>query len=78
MVHGGAGAGKTYVIESLAEWMQYILQKPGDDLNCPYVIKTAFTGAAASLIDGMTLNSAFDSALKTNTIHYSQEMQGET
>ena len=69
MVHGGAGAGKTYVIESLAEWMQYILQKPGDDLNCPYVIKTAFTGAAASLIDGMTLHSAFGFSFENK--HYS-------
>ena len=59
MVHGGAGAGKSHAIASLAEWVQYILQKPGDDFNCPYVIKTAFTGAAASLILGMTLHSAF-------------------
>jgi exonuclease III len=59
IVHGGAGAGKSHAINSLAEWMQYILQKPGDDINCPYVIKTAFTGAAASLIEGMTLHSAF-------------------
>ena len=59
MVHGGAGAGKSHAIESLAQWIQYILQRPGDDINCPYVIKTAFTGAAASLIEGMTLHSAF-------------------
>ena len=59
MVHGGAGAGKSHAITSLAEWFQYILQKPGDDVNCPYVIKTSFTGAAASLIQGMTLHSAF-------------------
>ena len=50
MVHGGAGAGKTFVIQTLAEWVEYILQKPGDEFNCPYVIKTAFTGTAASLI----------------------------
>ena len=59
MVHGGAGAGKSHTIEALTEWIHYILQKPGDDFNCPYVIKTAFTGAAASLIEGMTLHSAF-------------------
>ena len=59
IVHGGAGAGKSHAINSLSEWFQYILQRPGDDINCPYVIKTAFTGAAASLIEGMTLHSAF-------------------
>ena len=59
MVHGGAGAGKSHTINALAEWVQYTLQTSGDDFNCPYVIKTAFTGAAASLIEGMTLHSAF-------------------
>ena len=43
MVHGGAGVGKTFVIQTLAEWVEHILQKPGDEVNCPYVIKTAFT-----------------------------------
>ena len=43
----------------MAQWVQHILQKPGDALNSPYVIKSAFTGTAASLIEGMTLHSAF-------------------
>ena len=59
MVHGGAGSGKTFLIKTLAQWVQHILQKPGDALNSPYVIKSAFTGTAASLIEGMTLHSAF-------------------
>ena len=59
MVHGGAGSGKTFVIKTLAHWVQHIHQKPGDAFNCPYVIKSAFTGTAASLIEGMTLHSAF-------------------
>ena len=69
MVHGGAGAGKSHVIESLAEWIQIILQKSGDDIDSPYVIKTAFTGAAASLIEGMTLHSAF--GFEFGNKHYS-------
>ena len=69
MVHGGAGAGKTFVIQSLAEWIEFILQKPGDEFNCPYVIKTAFTGTAASLIEGMTLHSAFGFSFENK--HYS-------
>ena len=69
MAHGGAGAGKSHAINTLAQWIQYILQKPGDDINCPYVIKTAFTGAAASLIEGMTLHSAF--GFEFGNKHYS-------
>ena len=38
MVHGGAGAGKSHVINNLAEWIQLILLKPGDNIDCPYVI----------------------------------------
>ena len=57
MVHGGAGTGKTFVIQSLAEWLQYLLQKSGDDFNCPYVIKTAFTGTAASLSSHLIASS---------------------
>ena len=59
MVHGGAGSGKSFLIKLLACWIQHILQKPGDSFNHPYVIKSAFTGTAASLIEGMTLHSAF-------------------
>jgi hypothetical protein len=43
MVHGGAGAGKSTVIKVLAQWSQKILQQEGDNVDCPCVIKTAFT-----------------------------------
>ena len=66
---GGAGAGKSHTIASFAEWVQYLLQKSGDDINCPYVMKTSFTGAAASLIQGMTLHSAF--GFEFGNKHYS-------
>ena len=56
MIHGGAGAGKSAVINILAPWMQKILQKDGDNIESPCVIKTAFTGTAASNIDGQTLH----------------------
>ena len=59
MVHGGAGAGKSTVIKVLAQWMQKILQKEGDEIDCPCVIKTAFTGTAASNIEGQTLHASF-------------------
>ena len=58
VVTGGAGAGKSTVIEVLCQWTHKILQKPGDDPNCPYILKTATTGAAGVLIGGITLHSA--------------------
>ena len=45
--HGGAGAGKSTVIHLVAKWCHLILAKEGDDINCPYIVKTAFTGTAA-------------------------------
>ena len=59
MVHGGAGAGKSAVIDVLAPWAQKILQQEGDNIECPCVIKAAFTGTAASNIEGQTLHGAF-------------------
>ena len=35
MDHGGAGSGKSTVINVLAKWVQYILQRPGDDPDFP-------------------------------------------
>ena len=59
MVHGGAGAGKSTVINILAMYTQKILKQEGDNPDHPYVIKTAFTGCAASNIQGQTMNAAF-------------------
>ena len=59
MVHGGAGAGKSTVINILAMYTQKILKQEGDNPDQPYVIKTAFTGCAASNIQGQTLNATF-------------------
>jgi hypothetical protein len=39
--------------------MEHILRKSGDDPNHPYIVKCAFTGAAAVVIAGQTLHSAF-------------------
>ena len=67
--HGGAGAGKSTVIHLVAKWCHLILAKEGDDINCPYIIKTAFTGTAASNIDGQTLHTAF--GFNFDNKHYS-------
>ena len=59
MVHGGAGSGKTTVIRAVVSHVERILRKDGDESGLPYIIKCAPTGAAASLIEGMTLHKAF-------------------
>ena len=59
MVHGGAGAGKSTVINVLAQWVQLILQKEGDNPEFPCVIKCAPTGTASANIEGQTLHTAF-------------------
>ena len=59
IVHGGAGSGKSRVINSLYNLMTDILRQPGDDPNCPHVVLTSFTGAASANINGQTLHSLF-------------------
>ena len=51
--------GKSTVIALVYEWTNSILQRAGDSPQQPYVLKTAFTGTAASNIGGVTLTSTF-------------------
>ena len=67
--HGGAGAGKSTVINLVSQWCHLILSKSGDDANCPYILKTAFTGTAASNIEGQTLHTSF--SFNFDNKHYS-------
>ena len=60
---------KTFVIKTLAQWITTILLTSGDSTNFPYVLKSAFTGTAASLIEGVTLHSAFSFSFENK--HYS-------
>ena len=59
MVNGGAGCGKSTVINILKQWVHLILQKPGDNPEHPYVIVAAPTGTAAANVKGQTMHSAF-------------------
>ena len=59
VVQGGAGSGKSMVIDVLSQHMEKILRSSGDHPDHPYIIKCAFTGTAAANIKGQTLHSAF-------------------
>ena len=59
MGYGGAGSGKTAVINILKQWCHLILQQEGDSPDCPYVLVAAPTGTAAAKIRGQTMHSAF-------------------
>jgi hypothetical protein len=59
MVNGGAGSGKSSVINILKQWVHTILRKPGDNPNHPYVLVAAPTGTAAANVKGQTMHSAF-------------------
>ena len=59
MVDGAAGAGKSCTISILKEMVQLIMQKPGDNPECPHILLCAPTGTAAINIKGQTLHSSF-------------------
>ena len=75
MGHGGAGAGKSTVINVAQEWCQLILSQSGDDIDCPYIIKAAFTGTAAANIQGQTLHSAFGFSFDNSHSSMSDKMR---
>ena len=66
MVHGGAGAGKSTVIHTLSKICHKILAQDGDDLDCPTILLSAYTGTAATNINGMTLHSLFNLCFSKN------------
>ena len=66
VVIGGAGSGKSTVIECLTQWTHRILAKSGDDPNSPYILKAATTGAASTLIEGSTVLSSLGFEFSSN------------
>ena len=59
IVLGGAGSGKSTVINVLKQWLHLILRSEGDNPDHPYVMVVAPTGTAASNVRGHTLHSSF-------------------
>ena len=80
VVQGGAGSGKSNVIDVLSQRIEKILRKSGDSPEQPYVVKAAFTGTAASNIQGQTLTTAFSLPFGNTSTHSMtrQEIAGET
>ena len=74
-MEGGAGSGKSRVINSLYTLMTEILRQPGDDPNCPYVVLTSFTGAASANINGQTLHSLFGFKFGTTFLSMSEKQR---
>ena len=66
IVSGGAGTGKSHTIHVLEQTVERILRKAGDEINCPYILKTAPTGVAAANISGTTLHSALSFSFGSN------------
>ena len=59
-IHGGAGSGKSKLLEVITMWVEYFLRLPDDrHPDQPIVIRAAPTGKAASNIDGLTMHTAF-------------------
>merc|ERR1711954_459615 len=59
-IQGGAGSGKSHVIDILSQWMTLTLRVSGDNPDHPYVLKCAYAGTATSKIGGQTPTSAFN------------------
>merc|ERR1711942_344274 len=59
LVHGGAGSGKSTLINVIAQSVHQMMLRDGDDLDCPYVLLSAFTGTAAANIEGQTVHTLF-------------------
>ena len=60
IVHGGAGSGKSELINVASFWFEFLLTTNDErDINNPFVIRCAQTGMAAHNIDGLTVCSSF-------------------
>ena len=73
VVHGGAGTGKSTLISVASNWAHKILKQPGDDSDCPYVIRMAPTGMAAANIEGATLHHALKLGFGNNYVALSDK-----
>ena len=69
IVHGGGGVGKSNTTRVCAQWAETILKREYSKQDLPRVLLLCPTGMAASVIDGMTIHSAFDFYFVASQIH---------
>ena len=77
LVHGGAGSGKSRVINSIYTMMTDTFKKAGDDPCCPYVVLSSFTGAASANIGGQTLHSLFGFKFGTTFLSMTERQRAQ-
>ena len=77
MVHGGAGSGKSTLINVISQHFHQIMLRDGDDLDCPYVLLSAYTGTAAANIEGQTLHTLFSFNFGAGFLSLSDKMRDE-
>ena len=77
MVHGGAGSGKSTVINIMKQLVHRILRISGDNPECPYILVTAPTGTAAANIRGQTLHSTFGFSFGNEHFSLSDKIRDE-
>ena len=77
MVHGGAGSGKSTVINIMKQWVHRILEMSGDNPEFPYILVTAPTGTAAANIRGQTLHSTFGFSFGNEHFSLSDKIRDE-
>ena len=61
----------------MTQWQEHILRTPGDDPHQPYILKCAFTGTAAAIIQGQTLHHAFSLSFGNEFFSLSDKIRDE-
>ena len=77
IIQGGAGSGKSTIIDVMSQHMEKIFRTPGDNPNHPNILKAAFTGTAAANIRGQTLHTAFSFNFGNEFISLSDKARDE-
>ena len=75
---GGAGVGKTFLVNVISEYLKKILVLPGQNFDEePSIAVTAFTGKAACKINGTTVHTAFQVPLYGPNKRTKTELKGK-
>ena len=77
LVHGGAGSGKSTLINVIAQSVHQMMLRDGDNLDCPYVLLSAFTGTAAANIEGQTIHTLFSFNFGAGFLSLTDKMRDE-